>query len=119
MTCKDGRTTTAFPRRLAQKYPKHFRDWNKEFKRFRKQQGGNPFIRLQLLYALPPELQDHLQREVPDLLEPAELAFEQKLAGVCGQHHAIGIFYGRPVLHSSFNKPALRLLSGKLLGKLR
>src|SRR5262249_6423617 len=25
----------------------------------------------------------------------------------------------RPVLHSSFNKPALRLLSGKLLGKLR
>ena len=58
------------------------------------------------LYAIPEGLLDLLAGRIPGWLAPVELERERRLSRLCRAFGAVAVFYGRPVSHLLFGRPA-------------
>lgn len=92
--------------------------WPDDVRQFQTRHQGSPFHDQNPLYAIPPELLEPVRREMPNLLAPHEVVFEQDLAKLCMRHHVVCIFHGRPANYYLLNRPAIPVLSDALFFRL-
>jgi hypothetical protein len=103
---------------IARKLSDNLRPWTDDWEAFVGRHRCHSAIAVGPLYALPSDLIDSLEINLPGWLSPAEMAFEHDLCELCEQYHAVGVFHRRLVHDLTLHRPAPLILSEALFRKL-